>query len=177
MLKELEEKAILNFVEEEKEPIEAVKVDIKYLDNDIYAQNIIPEKDYNDLYKECMNNITNIFDDPDIIVYRVLLDKYTNILVETLSDKEVSDVFDTIEYEVWLRDDSAHWRLINEIQKYYKIFVVENIVKKTMEEYFNDQVTRNAFEQIQKDLESMDMEKIKGLLEIFGATNSVNIGG
>ena len=97
--------------------------------------------------------------------------------IRKYADKEVEDVFDTIEYEVWLRDDSAHWRLINEIQKYYKIFVVENIVKKTIEEYFTDQVTRNAFEQIQKDLESMDMEKIKGLLEVFGVTNSVNIGG
>lgn len=175
MLKELEEKAVLNFIEPEEKEIKAVQVSIDFLDNEIFVQNHIPEKDYIELYKECIKEIVDVFDDPDMVVKKVLLDKYSNIYLTGLKDKEIEEVFDKIEY-TWIHEDVV-WRLFDNIYKYYDIFVKETIVRKVIEEFFNDQITRNAFEQIQEELETMNMDKIKGLLEVFGVSNKLNLKG
>ena len=57
MLKELEEKAILNPIEKEHVEPKAVKIDLDDYDNDIFVQDIIPEEDYIELYKECIYEI------------------------------------------------------------------------------------------------------------------------
>lgn len=176
MLKELEEKAILNPVEKEHAEPKAVKIDLDGYNNDIFVQDIIPEEDYKELYAECTRGIINPLDNYRAIVSRVLLERYTNIFVEGLNDREVSRIFDDIEYQIWCEVNVVYY-LLDDVERYYKLFVLEDMMRRVLKDYFSDEVTRNAFEQIQEELGNMNMDKISSLLEVFGASNKLNLGG
>lgn len=176
MLKELEEKAILNPVEKEHVEPKAVKIDLDDYDNDIFVQDIIPEEDYIELYKECIYEITDVLDDYRIIVQKVLLDKYTNIDADVLSRQEINKIFDDIEYAIWY-EQTVVYNLFDDIERYFKVFLFKNILKETFDEYFTDTVAKNALEELEKDLESLDMDKIKNIFQAFGVANGLKLGG
>ena len=172
MLKELEEKAILNPITEDKKEPQAIKIDLEGYDNDIFVQDIIPDEDYVELYAECIQRITDIFEDCSIVVKRVLLERYTNIFVESLNDRELYSVFNDIEFQTWCEGDMIY-HLFDDVERYYKIFVLEDVVRKALEDCFTDQVTKNALEELEKDLESFDIDKLKNIFQAFGTANGL----
>ena len=176
MLKELEEKAILNPIEKEYVEPKAVKIDLDDYDNDIFVQDIIPEEDYIELYKECIYEITDVLDDYRIIVQKVLLDKYTNIDADVLSRQEINKIFDEIEYAIWY-EQTVVYNLFDDVERYFKVFLFKDILKRTFDEYFTDTVAKNALEELEKDLESLDMDKIKNIFQAFGVANGLKLGG
>ena len=176
MLKELEEKAILNPITENKKEPQVIKIDLEGYDNDIFVQDIIPDEDYDELYAECTQRIINPLEDCNIIVKRVLLERYTNIFVESLNDRELYSVFNDIEFQTWCEGDMIY-HLFDDVERYYKLFMFEDMMRRVLKDYFSDEVTRNAFEQIQKELNDIDMDKVSSLLEVFGAGNKLNLGG
>lgn len=175
MLKELEKKIITNKLVEEEIPDIAA---IPFMSEDygeILIQNFIPMEDFAMMFQRCKEDLTEdliLSDDSSIVVYKNVLKEYTNVNYDNMSEKDMQKLYDDIYYSKWMRGDMPE-KLDTALYQYCQNKRLEIIFARTLETFFSDQVTRNALEQVQEDLESLDTEKIADLFKLFGVSNGI----
>jgi hypothetical protein len=175
MLKELEKKIIANKLVEEEIPDIAVVPFMSEDYGEILVQNFIPMEDFDMMFQRCKEDLTEdliLNHDSSIVVYKNVLKEYTNVDCENMSEKDIQELYDDIYYNKWMYVGVAE-KLDTALYQYCQNKRLEIIFARTLETFFSDQVTRNALEQIQEDLESLDTEKIADLFKLFGVSNGV----
>ena len=172
MLKELENKVAIIMNERPEPEINVVTFNLENY-GDVLVQDYLPTEDLDRMYDMCINDLRKE-DSSSSVVERNLLREYTNIDVDSLTPKELSKVYDDIYYNMWNDGASMVWDLYEMVGDYYEDARMKRLFGEVLNEYFTDQVTRNAFEQVQHDLEEIDMDVVGELLKLFGATNKID---
>lgn len=172
MLKELENKVAIIMNERPEPEINVVTFNLENY-GDVLVQDYLPTEDLDRMYDMCINDLRK-GDSSSSVVERNLLREYTNIDVDSLTPKELSKVYDDIYYNMWNDGASMVWDLYERVGDYYEDARMKRLFGEVLNEYFTDQVTRNAFEQVQHDLEEIDMDVVGELLKLFGATNKID---
>lgn len=176
MLKELEKKIIANKLVEEEIPDIAVVPFMSEDYGEILVQNFIPMEDFAMMFQRCKEDLTEdliLNHDSSIVVCKNVLKEYTNVDCDNMSEKDIQKLYDDIYYNKWMRSSDMAEKLDTALYQYCQNKRLEIIFARTLETFFSDQVTRNALEQVQEDLESLDMEKVADLFKLFGVSNGM----
>lgn len=173
MLKELENKVAIIMNERPEPEINVVTFNLEDY-GDVLVQDYLPTEDLDRMYDMCINDLRK-GDSSSSVVERNILREYTNIDVEPLTSKELSKIYDAIYYNVWHGEASMVWDLYEMVGDYCEDVRMKRLFGEVLENFFSDTATRNAFEMIQKDLESFDTTKLADMLKLFGVSSGLNI--